>query len=174
MKTENTTDQNASKWWQFKLNIRNKLVLAMVSLGVVALGITISASYYNTSKALQSQAFAQLRSVGAIKADNIESYFQSLRSELASQAESVTVRNALRDLSAARETLLAEISANGTKLDDAAFAKIKGDVRGYYQDVLVANLKKVHPGFTGTAESFMHKNKPPGVKPAKVKGSKKK
>ena len=139
-----------------KLNIRNKLILATMSLGVFAVALVATVSYSLSSSALREQAFAQLSSVRGALQQNIESYYTQARYDLATHAESLTVRNALRDLSAARKSLLREIEMAGQPVDQALVRSVREANRDYYENVLIHNLGQVRTGDPGTPEDFLH------------------
>ncbi len=138
-----------------RLNIRAKLLLSIVTLGLVAIVATAGVSYYLSREALQQEAFAKLTAVGKAKADSIESYYQNIRYELSSTADSLTVRNALRELSSARRVLLDELAKAGAPVDAATEATIRRDVSTYYQNVLLANLAKVRSSGIGDVKDYV-------------------
>ena len=140
----------------WKLNIRNKLILATVALGTFAVGLVAFIGYRQSANALRNQAFAQLSSVRSALQQNIESYFTQARFDLATHAESLTVRNALRDLSAARKSLLKELEMAGQPVDGTLMRHVTEENRKYYEDVLISNLSQVRDGSPGTADDFLH------------------
>ena len=141
---------------KFQFNIRNKIIFATISLGLIAVVLTAGVSYYLTSKTIRKQAFDQLTSVGYVKARSIENYYKETRFEIASQAEGETVKRALQELTYAREHLIRELEENGQIFDSGFRTKIHDSVRAYYEDVLVNNLKKVRSSDPGEANVFMH------------------
>ncbi len=146
-----------TKFWQLQnLRIRGKLILATVLLGVFAVGLVGSISYWQSSNALRNQAFAQLSSVRSVLQDSIESYYQQARYDLATHAESLTVKNTLKDLSAARKSLLSELEMAGQPVDNNLIRTVNETNREYYQNVLIHNLSQVRSGNPGTPEEFLH------------------
>ena len=65
MKAENTSSRNR---FAQKLNLRNKLILAMVSVGVVAIVATALISYTSTRATLRAEAEDALKVQLAIEA----------------------------------------------------------------------------------------------------------
>ena len=139
-----------------EFSIRNKILFAMISLGLVAVVSTAAVSYYLTSKTIRKQAFDQLNAVGYVKARSIENYYEQTRFEIASQAESETVKQALQELTEARKSLLADLEQSGVHIGPEARKKIHGSVQAYYEDVLLNNLRKVRNSEPGTANVYMH------------------
>lgn len=156
MSSNHTNPPQASE--QGRSSVARKIAWSFVTIGVVATLVTAVVAYVLSSRSLESAAFAQLRSNRAVLQDSIESYLNNARSDLASLADSLTVKAALRDLSQARANLKTELAAGGATVDEPTLLKIRADVRGYYESVLLANLKQVRAGDPGTAEGYQHKD----------------
>ncbi len=151
--SDSSGSQGAKK---LRMNIRNKLIVAVSSLGVFAVVLISTVSYQISSSSLERQAFDQLSSVRSALQENIESYFEQARRDLANQAESLTVRSALTELSQARRTLVREIEGAGQEVDEKLLREVLSANREYYEDVLIQNLSRVRDGEVESVESFLH------------------
>lgn len=140
----------------------NSIKIKITSIGaivvVIAVALTALLAYYGASSSLEKAAIAQLTSIAHTQAMAIEAYFQNTRYDIASMAQSQTVYNALKDLSLARKNLIAELQAGGFFVDETFMKNVRVDVKKYYEDVLLANLKRVTGKSVGVAEDFMPKD----------------
>ncbi|MBK6657799.1 MAG: HAMP domain-containing protein [Proteobacteria bacterium] len=86
-----------SKLWA-DLQLRNKLLLAMLVAGLLPLGVTTYLVMRESSAALQSAAFNQLESLREVKKSQVEQYFNQLHQQVRELAESTMTVDALREL----------------------------------------------------------------------------
>jgi methyl-accepting chemotaxis protein len=140
---------------QLASNIKSTRSVIVVGTIVTLVVATGAAFYYQvTTKKLMVDMNTRLQATTKNRSEAIENYFQSMRNEVASVAESANSQIALRELSNARKNLKADLQKSGYSLDQNAEA-IRASVRDYYQSVLIANLKKVRTNDVGTAEQYM-------------------
>ena len=153
---EGSMKENIKSALKVKTTIRSKILLLVVSLGLIVILVILSLGYFLSSNSLKRQAFDQLKSVGYVKTESIQNYYEQVRFELASQAEGETVKRALHDLSYSRKKLVSDLEIHGVQLDAARIKNIRNEVREYYHEVLIKNLYRVRRVDPGTPESYMH------------------
>jgi methyl-accepting chemotaxis protein len=133
--------------------LRRTLTFAFVTVGALAAAATALFAYYTARKSLLDTSYKQLRSVRETLQASVQNYLRDSRFDLASQADSDTVRRALNDLSASRKTLFAEMEQNGFAIDDQFKRTSRAVLRDYYEQVLIQNLKKVRNADPGDAQT---------------------
>ena len=74
-----------------KMNIRTKLMTALLGIGVLATAITASIAYFNAYNALELAEENKLTLVKEDRASQIEDYFKNIRSQVLTFSESRTV-----------------------------------------------------------------------------------
>jgi methyl-accepting chemotaxis protein len=153
-----STSNRSVEQFQVKLPLARKLTFAFATVGLVATIVTALIAYQVSSSSLRQSAFSQLQSVQNVLKDSIEFYLKNARNDLASMADSVTVRSALTELSDARKGLKQELTQNGAKVDAPTLAAVRDQVQGYYSSVLITNLAKVRQSDAGSASAYMHKD----------------
>lgn len=151
------SQQNPSGVFKVARPLRRTITLAFLAVGFTAVLVTALFAYYSARESLQQGAYNQLRSVREVLQNSIESYLRTARHDLAGQADSETVRIALADLQEGRARLREELESGGFPVDDTFMRTVRGDVKDYYNRVLIANLRKVSSQDPGDPETvFMH------------------
>ncbi len=89
-------------------SIRNKLLTALLTLALVPLIIAGVIAYQTARTSLLDEAFAKLEAVETIKANQLQSFFESRRADVKAFPQGATFYNALKNLSAAMKELGAE------------------------------------------------------------------
>ena len=88
-----------------KLSIKSKLLLMLLSVSLVAVGVITALAFQSGKRALTGRIFDQLTSVRASKADQIETYLESVKSQVKMFGEDLMISQAAQHFSAAFEAL---------------------------------------------------------------------
>ena len=78
-----------------RLNLKTKLVIAFLLVGLIPLAGIGYYAYNKTSEALEVAAYDKLAAVRAIKASSIKRYFESIRDQVITFSEDEMVVNAM-------------------------------------------------------------------------------
>lgn len=125
----------------FKLRnfpIGSKVLLAFVSVAVMAIMSVACISYFSAKDALEKTIFNQLISVREIKATQIESYFDFINHQLASFAKDRMIVNAMLDFKTGFNKLAEESSG---KID---LNNVNQTLNNYYQDEFLAKFSATY------------------------------
>ncbi|MEZ0295640.1 MAG: methyl-accepting chemotaxis protein [Candidatus Methylacidiphilales bacterium] len=134
--------------------IGKQLSTAFSIIGLLATLAMAATAYFSAESAMKVASFDQLSSVRVLLKDSVENYFSQVRNDLASQAQSMTVITALQQFTEARRALAQDMASQSFVIDDTNMKPVKEKLRGYYTNVLIANLNKVNFS-AGTAESYI-------------------
>ncbi|MCB2211819.1 HAMP domain-containing protein [bacterium] len=119
----------------FRLNIRAKLVLAFMAIGIASTVVIGLQSFYSGKKALQQSSFDHLTSVRETKARQIETYFQSVTDQMLTMSENYMIVNAMRDFRAAFHGVRSEARYNDRDVD-----MYRDSMRDFYQQEYLTRL----------------------------------
>ncbi|SMF04873.1 Methyl-accepting chemotaxis protein [Alteromonadaceae bacterium Bs31] len=117
------------KTWFLNLTLAQKLISVLLVVGLVPmLIVSIIASVVATQQ-LEKQAFDQLNAVRQIKSAAIERYFDGVRSQVTTMAESTTVINAAGAFSRSFKRVI-----NSEKYTPEQIDEFKKELSRYYND----------------------------------------
>jgi anti-anti-sigma regulatory factor/HAMP domain-containing protein len=119
------------------VSIRGQLVTLLVVTGFLVAGVIGQLSYRNARAALERQSLERLTAVREVKAEQIESYFQEIRSQLVTLAEDPSVVRATLEFRSSFRLLGREPapSAEGTPPAELG-------LRRYYEEEFLSRLAR--------------------------------
>lgn len=128
------------------LDLSKKLMSAFLLVALIPLTIVITFALSNSSKALNTQTYAQLEAVSEIKKSAIERHFNDIKSQLLFLSDSSFVHSAAIELTSAFHD-----NTTSKQLNDAQLAQLTH----YYENIF---NKKYNEENKNTTRSFnMHK-----------------
>ncbi|WP_045113207.1 PAS domain-containing protein [Microscilla marina] len=113
-----------------KINIRIKLLLNFLLVGIVPLIILMFLGFWFTGNLLRKKNFDQLNAIREYKKQTIEEYFQLVRNEIQYLSKNHTIVNAMREF---KDSFHASAP---TRLNENDIAKVKS----YYKDKIFKKL----------------------------------
>ena len=113
-----------------KINIRIKLLLNFLLVGIVPLVILMFLGFWFAGNQLRDKNFEQLNAIREYKKQTIEEYFQLVRNEIQYLSENQTIVDAMKDL---RQSFHAPAKLT---LNESEISKIKN----YYKDKIFEKL----------------------------------
>ncbi len=121
----------------FTLNLRNRLLLILVLLGLVPLALFGGFSYQQAKKALERKEMEHMMAVRDLKVREIEAYFQQMEGQVRTLSRSPIVVEALQQLPVAFGVLLDQLPkhANVNGIDDES-----AGLRDFYQQQVLSSL----------------------------------
>lgn len=146
--TNNTTSTPRS-------TLARKLGIGFATAGALATIVAASVSYLTGKKALETGTYAQMRSVRAVLQQQVQTYLENARNDLVSLSESPLVHDALVNLGQGRQDLKAHLETAGASFQGPVAEQMRSAVRGYYESILLSNLKRVRGTDPGAADSYM-------------------
>ena len=81
-----------------KLQLRTKLLIAMLVVGLLPLSIAGIIVLQKTNSAIKARAFNQLESLRSNKADQVEEYFAEIENQILTFSNNIMVRDAMNEL----------------------------------------------------------------------------
>jgi methyl-accepting chemotaxis protein len=139
-------------------SLARKLGFGFAVAGAAATILAASVSYFTGKSALTQASFAQMQSVRSVLQQQVQSYLENARNDLASLADSPIVYDALVELGSGRTKLKEELLTAGVNFSGPVAEEVRTALRSYYNDVLIANLKRVRGAEPGSPETFMHRD----------------
>ena len=109
--------------------IRVKLLLTLISVSLIPLLLLGIVMYRSASQGILEQANNQLESVRSIKANQVESYFTSIRKQIETFSENAMVVEAMQQFPEALSTARSEADVSDAQLQSYA-----SKVEGYYRN----------------------------------------
>lgn len=134
--------------------IRRKITLTTIGIASVLIAVLVAYSVYDTRKTLANENFSKLQGFANLKGTEIEGYFAGLRNELASAVEDDTIRNAARDLGAAKQALRSEMAKFGAPLDNY-IDTLRRVNKEYIEASLVTYLRKLQFNGLLTSDQYL-------------------
>lgn len=117
-------------------------------------------TYRGAAASVTSDTEGRLSEVAAVLVQSVTDWFTARRVALASLSDSDQTRAALTTFEAAYKALPADLIEAGAPLnDDAAWARIGGDVRAYYERTLAPALTTTRGRLEGGATAWMPSDK---------------
>ena len=107
--------------------LKNRLLLALLSISLIPLSVLGLSMYYLTSDAIMEQATSRLTAVRTIKANQIQSYFHSIQDQIQTFSEDRMVIQAMSDFKNGMETVQAE-----NEVTEEALMEMRKQVGRYY------------------------------------------
>ncbi|MCB1757417.1 MAG: hypothetical protein KDJ38_17975, partial [Gammaproteobacteria bacterium] len=121
-----------------KFGLKEKIIFAMLSAGLLPLiGYGVISSYL-TSKAMQESAYAQMSSLRDVKQEQIQDYIEDVGKQLVTLAENTMTQNAAQAMSDSFFSLPEQI-----RPDAAELAELERGLAGYYQTGFGQKLKEI-------------------------------
>ena len=113
---------------QFLLStLQNRLLLALLGVSLIPLILLGAAMYYFSSQAILQQTSDRLTAVRAIKANQIEDYFQSIRDQILTFSEDRMVVDAMKGF---QQSLLTARKESGVTPEQ--LASMRQELRNFY------------------------------------------
>lgn len=138
-----------------KLSLKNKILLAFLSVGLIPL-ISIGVySYIKSSNSLQSEALAKLEAINNLKAKSVENYFQLIKKQILNQAHDERVKFAFGQLNSGFNNYLTD---NGLNLTYAL--EEKKELSNFYINQFGNEYSKKNENKKINAEELMSKLTP--------------
>ncbi len=92
-----------------RAKIATKILLVTVFITLAVIVVSLAVSNYSTRKALEQEAFDRLTAVRALKSQQIEDYFESIRDQVVTFSEDRMIVDAMRSFSEAFRSLQGEL-----------------------------------------------------------------
>ncbi|MBT4791557.1 MAG: cache domain-containing protein [Halobacteriovoraceae bacterium] len=124
-----------------RLNLKTKLVIAFLLVGLIPLAGIGYYAYNKTSEALEVAAYDKLAAVRAIKASSIKRYFESIRDQVITFSEDEMVVNAMTQFKKSFKNFRGENKVTNTDL-----VKMKENVESYYRNEFSSEYANQNPG----------------------------
>lgn len=135
-------------------SIRRKITFTTTGIATLLVITLVAYFIYDTRKTLSQENFSKLQGFADLKGTEVENYFATLRSDIASAVEDDTIRAAARDLFAAKTGLRSELQKNGAPLE-TFIDSIRRANREYTETNLVAYLRKLQFNGLLKTEQYM-------------------
>jgi class 3 adenylate cyclase len=143
MRTLTGFSESLSMQWLDRLSIKSKLIVMLLSVSGCSILVTAYLGYRSGQANLTERVFAQLTSVRASKANQIETYFRTIRSHLETLSETPSLIAAM-----------AEFTENYHRLEDDLPPPETARLRAYYRDQFLPRLTRTEKG-TPVLETFL-------------------
>ncbi|HQV30268.1 MAG TPA: methyl-accepting chemotaxis protein, partial [Calditrichia bacterium] len=114
-------------------NIKAKLLISLVGIGLFATLISASVAYFNARNALKESEFNKLKLVKESLGAEVENYFATIRSQVHTFANSYTV---IQGMKLFKETF------HGALVNEREQAVLDETTKGYYQKEFLTRLSK--------------------------------
>lgn len=124
-----------------KLNLKTKMLLAFLSVGLIPLMVIGFIAYSESSRSLEKASLAKLESINNLKSRNVENYFSLIRAQALSMAHSKSVKESLLKFS---DNFNYYITDNAISPSQTEFQKAQ--VKKFYDDVYAPEYAKQNPG----------------------------
>jgi methyl-accepting chemotaxis protein len=131
---ENSSPPARSGWGAF---LANRLLLALLAVSLIPMAFMGYASQRSASEALRDQAFKQLETVNTITGQSVERYFRTLHDELRVLSEDRMVAAALREFTAASDSLLTDDGS-----DEKTMTKARRALETFYAGEFAVAYRK--------------------------------
>jgi len=122
--------------WRSRLSIKSKLIAMLLVVSSCSILVTAYLGYQSGQANLTARVFSQLTSVRASKANQISSYFQTLRNHLQTLGENPAVVTAIQEFDTNYQQLAT------TQISPTAIKKLAS----YYRDEFLPRLAKTEQG----------------------------
>ncbi len=122
--------------------IRNKLMLTFLVVAIVPLLVLAVILHQKSANQLVEQSFSQLQTVRTIKANQINSYFDFIKNQMASFAEDQMTVDAMR---AFPEAMRKAREENGV-VDEAALKQMEQELYSYYTSDFATEYRERNDG----------------------------
>ena len=132
--------------------LKNRLLLALLSISLIPLSVLGLSMYYLTSDAIMEQATARLVAVRTIKANQIQSYFHSIQDQIQTFSEDRMVIQAMSDFKNGMETIQAE-----NEVTEEALTEMRKQVSRYYNSEFTRQYKADNRNSDASDDSFVSK-----------------
>lgn len=109
------------------MNLRKKLIVLFLLVGIIPMAIALFVGYKNSSKSISNQTFAQLVSIRESKKSEIENYFKTIENQVVTFSENAMVVDAMREFKRSFHNIENELNVTKTDLQ-----RYKQSVTGYY------------------------------------------
>jgi len=133
-----------------ELNLGSKVLLVSTLMTFIAIFLTALIAYIQSSRSLESKAYEQLKSIRAMKSQQIEDYFQKIRDQIETFSENHMIVDAMVDF----KQSFHQVGQNSVYSDDA----IDGRLRHQYDTEFVERLND-SSSQTYTSDQFIPTNK---------------
>jgi len=118
-----------------RLNIGTKILIAFVSIAIVAVVLVGLVSYQIGSATLEEEAFNKLIAVREMKAGQIEDYFQEIANQVITLSEDRMIIDAMRAFDEGLHSIDNELG-----ITDADRERLDTDLRRYYEEEFLERL----------------------------------
>ena len=132
--------------------LKNRLLLALLSISLIPLSVLGLSMYYLTSDAIMEQATARLTAVRTIKANQIQSYFHSIQDQIQTFSEDRMVIQAMSDFKNGMETIQAE-----NEVTEEALTEMRKQVSRYYSSEFARQYKADNRKSDASDDAFVSK-----------------
>lgn len=132
--------------------LKNRLLLALLSISLIPLSVLGLSMYYLTSDAIMEQATARLTAVRTIKANQIQSYFHSIQDQIQTFSEDRMVIQAMSDFKNGMETIQAE-----NEVTEEALTEMRKQVSRYYNSEFARQYKAGNRNSDASDDAFVSK-----------------
>jgi class 3 adenylate cyclase len=130
-----------------RLTIRSKLIIMLLAASSFSIGVTAFVGYQSGRENLTERVFSQLTSLRSAKAEQIESYMETIRNQTKTLSEDLTVKMALSEFTDAY------LQLENSELPTNANSKIKN----FYTQTFIPKLAKIQDS-KPLVESYLPKS----------------
>lgn len=118
-----------------RMNLRKRLLLQFLSMGILPLALVGGIAYYLASSALEQEAYERLTGVSQVKKEFVESYYDRIKNQITTFSEDPMVIDAAREFRAE----FFKMTAERTPED---IARMKSELTKYYTDEFAVEYRK--------------------------------
>lgn len=119
------------------LSLQGKLISSFLLAGLIPLIAIGFYSYQKSSESLQKEAVDKLVAVRNIKGDAVKRYFDTIKSQVLTFSQTVSIKEAMRDFSISYKNFLSE-----TEISEADLILYKASLKNFYLNEFGAKYKK--------------------------------
>ncbi len=134
-----------------KFNLKTKLLLAFLAVGIIPFAAMAIISLAKAKSALHDQAFAQMRSIRDVKKGQVQHYLETIKSQAITFSEDRMIVGAMAEFTDAFASFQSE---NGIGSDDIAGLKQK--LSRYYQNDFSTSFREQNDGHSPDVASVLN------------------
>jgi anti-anti-sigma regulatory factor/HAMP domain-containing protein len=129
---------------RLKLTIRDKILIMVATVAMVAAGASAFVAYRIANDALEEQAFNKLTAVREMKANQVEDYFRQIKNQVITFSQNRMIVNAMKSFKAAFNEVERELELDASTLKD-----MDTELSLYYINEFLPRLNKnaTDPGY---------------------------
>ena len=122
---------------RMKINLRAKLLLQFITIGVLPLLVMGGLAYQIASSSLERSSFEKLSSVRSIKKSAISRYFQTIQDQIVTFSENKMVIDAARSFRSEFQSVIEE-----NEIDEEKLSQMKKELYKYYSGPFLETYRK--------------------------------